>query len=129
MAVQALEGLHEVGILQEPHVQDDIGIRRQAAAVPERLDVQDDPAGRRRRQKGPLDGVLELVHVQERRIDHRVGHILEGGHFPPLLLDPFHDGPFHRQGMHAPGLAEPVQEGLVAGIEKQHFDPVSLFLQ
>src|SRR5262245_48369058 len=65
--------VHEVWVRQEAHVENNVGIVRNAELVTERRKKQRHTARRRRVAKLLLHLMLELMHVKVTGVDHLVG--------------------------------------------------------
>ncbi len=129
---QVLQLLHEVRVVEKPHVENQIRIDRRAVLESER----DEPDAHSRhfagaRTEARHDAATQIVNGQHGRVDdvRRSGaerrkpvafepHAIEHGERAPLGLG-LRDG---RQRVRAPGLAESPEQRLVGGVEKEQRD-------
>ena len=102
---------------------------RKPVAEAERHQVDHEALLGGRRHEVALDDVLELMDVERGGVDDFVRHRPQGREFLPLQRNPLHHGPPLAERVRPPRLAEPPQQRLVAGVQKEDLDPVPLLLE
>ena len=109
-------------VRQEPGVEDEVGVEGHSVLVAEAHD--DDLEGRLAAlDQTPGEQLLELGDVARGRVEDLVGHVLDRPEPPPLQADGLDDRSPPRHRMRPAALAEPLQEGLVGGVEKDEVRP------
>ena len=116
---EGTEVRHEVGVGQEPHVEDQRGLGRKAVGEAEGEHVH--------RQAGRLGEVLglfedplpELVHGQPGGVEDPVRPLADASEPLPLQPNSLPDGTLRGQGVRPSRLGKPADEDLVGGVEKE----------
>ena len=112
------QALHPMGVREEPAVEHDVDVERDAVLVPERHDVR---LQRRRHALCPAEAlaqsIAQLVHIEVRRVDHEIRLALELLQQRALLCDAVCDAIRRRQGMRTPRGLEAPNQRLVRRVE------------
>src|SRR2546425_2408487 len=109
-----------VRVRQEPHVEHEIGVERDAILIPKR----EHGDGQRGRVRSPHervhDGVPQFSHAQCRRIDDLICFLFHRLQPAPLRTDAVHDAAGLGQRVLPTGLLEAADQHVIGGIEKQN---------
>ena len=121
---------HEMRVRQEPHVEQQVGVDRNAVLEPEAQDRDDQPRAGRAAARDAGEDVPQLVHRHRRRVDDVVGHPADRLHRLALLADALDRGPIGRERMRPARFAEaPHQRRLCRLEEDEHRVEVPHVLQ
>ena len=107
-----------VRVGQEAHVEDEIGLERDAVLEPERHDVDPQLLGDRCARHDGEEPVLELADREAARVDHVVGELTRARQPAPLLRDAGLDAAARGlERVPVAGLAEPADKAGIARLE------------
>ena len=98
--------VHEVGIGQETHIEDQCGFRGKAVGEAEGDDVDDETSGTRKDLSLIAHDLPELVDIHVAGVQHPVGEGTDPREAAPFLGDPVLNRSVGSQGVWAPGLGE-----------------------
>src|SRR5579871_1310157 len=113
--------LDEEGVGEEPAVDHEVGVARQAVLV-----AEGDQSHRHRARVGTLDEVAQrraqLVGGEGARVEDAIGDLAQGEQRVALAADAVGDRAALGGGVRAPGLAEAAHEHVVVGLEVEDLD-------
>ena len=121
LASVAAQAGHKVWIWEKAHVENEVGIRRDAELISE-TDDGNEHGTRVGILEALGDKVTKFVDVELRRVDHQVGELADGRHERPLMAQTFANGKSLAERMRAAGLAVAAEERIVGGIDEDQGD-------
>ncbi len=107
-----------IRIIEKAHVEDQISLARDAAAIGEGSDEDAQPARIERKMAGQQ--ALQIGGGQGGGIDHQIGAVAQGANNLALTADAVHDRPVSGQRMGPPRLDITPFEPLVVTVDEQH---------
>ena len=124
-AGEAAQGRDKVGVGKKAHVEDEVGVRRNAVFVAKADDGN---------EHGAVVGIFEafrdevtkLVDVELGGVDDDIGEFADGLHEIAFMTEAFSNGKGLAKRMRAAGLAEAAEQSVVAGVDENESDGVIL---
>ena len=106
-----------MGVGKEAHVEDEVGVGRDAVLVAE-ADDGDEHGASVGIFEALGDEVAELMDIELRGIDHDIGELADGLHDGAFVMEAFTNGESFAKGMRAAGFAVTAEESVVGGVNK-----------
>src|SRR5947208_1279526 len=127
--VEGSEPRDEVRVRQEAHVEDQVGVERDAVLEAERHEQGGEARPRAGRDVVLDEELLESVDGQPRGVDDPVGDLAQVRHRLALGADALENVAIDRQRVAAAGLVVPPDETLLARLEEEDLDGMAARLE